>query len=154
MTDAEVQLIDGTVITYRAFGLAGAPPMVLLHALGEHAESWDTVAQKFADQFRGVAITLRGHGTSSRPGRYSFELMRDDVLDVLDVLDLRDVVLVGHSMGGVVAYLVAQIQPGRVSRLVVEDVPPPFPRIRPMPERPPAVSLRSIEPSCPPLPAR
>ncbi len=44
--------------------------------------------------------------------------------------------LVGHSMGGTVAYLVAQAQPGRIARLVVEDAPPPFPRERPVPARP------------------
>ena len=62
--------------------------------------------------------------------------MRDDVLAVLDALDLHDIVLVGHSMGGVVAYLVAQAQSGRIARLVIEDAPPPFPRSRPIPERP------------------
>ncbi len=62
--------------------------------------------------------------------------MRDDVLGVLVALDLQDLVLVGHSMGGTVAYLVAQAQPGRIARLVVEDAPPPFPRERPVPARP------------------
>jgi len=83
-----------------------------------------------------VALDLRGHGGSTWPGVYSFPLMRDDVLGVLDALDLGGLVLVGHSMGGIVAYLVAQAQPGRVTRLVVEDAPPPFPRDRPVPTRP------------------
>lgn len=113
-----------------------APPMVLLHALGEHAASWDSVIQRFAPYFRIVAVDLRGHGASDWPGRYSFELMRDDVLDVLDQLGLERVVLVGHSMGGTVAYLVAEAEPDRVGRLIVEDVPPPFPRERAVPERP------------------
>ena len=102
--------------------------MVLLHALGEQAANWDEVAARFATQFRVVALELRGHGASSWPGTYSFTLMRDDVLGVLDALDLHDLVLVGHSMGGTVAYLVAQAQPGRIARLVVEGrtaaVPP------------------------------
>jgi 3-oxoadipate enol-lactonase len=110
--------------------------MVLLHALGEQAASWSGVEPRFASLFRVVCLDLRGHGDSDRPGVYSFELMRDDVIEVLDVLGLRDVVLIGHSMGGAVAYLVAQAQPGRIARLVVEDVPPPFPRTRPVPERP------------------
>ncbi len=110
--------------------------MVLLHALGEKAASWDEVALLFATRFRVVALDLRGHGTSTWPGIYSLPLMRDDVLGVLDALDLQDLVLVGHSMGGTVAYLVAQAQPGRIARLVVEDAPPPFPRERPVPARP------------------
>jgi len=54
--------------------------------------------------------------------------MHDDVLGVLDGLGARDVVLVGHSLGGVVAYLVAEAQPERVAALVVEDACPPYPR--------------------------
>lgn len=132
----EVPRADGTVITCRLSGDPGAPPMVLLHALGEQSGNWDQVAPRFATQFRVVALDLRGHGASSWPGAYSFPLMRDDVLGVLDALDLRGLVLVGHSMGGIVAYLVAQAQPARVSRLIVEDAPPPFPLDRPVPARP------------------
>jgi len=62
--------------------------------------------------------------------------MRDDVIGVLDDLDQHELVLVGHSMGGTVAYLVAQAQPSRITRLVVEDAPPPFARTRPVPPRP------------------
>ncbi len=132
----EVPLADGTVIRCQLSGDPGAPEMVLLHALGEQAASWDEVALRFATRFRVVALDLRGHGASTWPGIYSFPLMRDDVLGVLDALDLQDLVLVGHSMGGTVAYLVAQAQPGRITRLVVEDAPPPFPRDRPVPARP------------------
>jgi 3-oxoadipate enol-lactonase len=127
---------DGIVISCQVSGDPGSPTMVLLHALGEQAASWDEVATRFATRFRVVALDLRGHGASTWPGAYSFTLMRDDVLGVLDALDLHDLVLVGHSMGGTVAYLVAQAQPGRIARLVVEDAPPPFPRERPVPARP------------------
>lgn len=110
--------------------------MVLLHGLGEQAGSWDGVAPLFASIFRVVALDLRGHGASDWPATYSFELMRDDVIGVLDDLELRDIILIGHSMGGTVAYLLAQAQPSRIARLIVEDVPPPFPRTRDVPERP------------------
>jgi 3-oxoadipate enol-lactonase len=132
----DVRLPDGIVIRCRLSGCPGAPAMVLLHALGEQATSWDGVVPRFATRFRVVALDLRGHGASSWPGTYSFPLMRDDVLGVLEALDLHDLVLVGHSMGGTVAYLVAQAQATRIARLVVEDAPPPFPRERPLPVRP------------------
>src|ERR1035438_7493297 len=69
--------------------------------------SWAAVAAQFAKRFRVYALDLRGHGDSDWPGIYSFELIRDDVLGVLDQLGLDRVTLVGHSMGGTVAYLVA-----------------------------------------------
>lgn len=132
----ELELAGGVVISCQVSGSANAPALVLLHALGEQAASWSQVAPRLAERFRVVALDLRGHGASSWPGTYSFELMRDDVLGVLDALKLRDLVLVGHSLGGTVAYLLAQAQPSRIARLVVEDVPPPFPRTRPVPARP------------------
>lgn len=62
--------------------------------------------------------------------------MRDDVLRFPDLLVPGPVEPVGHSMGGVVAYLLAQDRPRRVSRLVLEDVSAPRPRERTTPVRP------------------
>lgn len=64
------------------------------------------------------------------------QLMANDVLRMLDHLGLATVALLGHSMDGAVAYLLAEQQPDRVDGLVVEDAPPPFPWGRPVPERP------------------
>lgn len=131
-----VTLPSGVTIAHRTAGPSDAPAMVLLHGLGEGSASWSRVEERFAELFQVVALDLRGHGASDWPGEYSFELMRDDVLGVLDALGLEDIVLIGHSMGGTVAYLVASARPDLVSRLVIEDAPPPFPRTRPLPERP------------------
>ena len=134
----DVLLPEGTRIAYEEHGERLAPPLVLLHGLGEGALSWAAVAPRLAVQHRVLALDLRGHGASDWPGAYGFERMRDDVVGVLDALGLGEVVLVGHSLGGVVAYLVAFAHPGRVARLVVEDAPPPWPRgPRALPERPP-----------------
>ena len=133
----DVLLPDGTRIAYEDSGSAAAPPLVLLHGLGEGAASWAAVVPRLAERHRVLALDLRGHGASDWPGSYALERMRDDVVGVLDALGLGEVVLVGHSMGGVVAYLVAFAHPERVSRLVVEDAPPPWPRgPRALPARP------------------
>ena len=117
-------------------GPEGAPSIVLLHALGGRAADWDVVAGPLSAHRRVYAVDLRGHGDSEWPGEYSLELMRDDVLALLDSAGLDAVDLVGHSLGGVVAYLVAAARPQRVRRLVLEDVPIPRPRPVVEPERP------------------
>ncbi|MBP2706859.1 alpha/beta hydrolase [Microbispora sp. RL4-1S] len=128
---------NGIRTAYRVWGEEGSSPVVLLHALGEDAAGWDRVASEIAAAgHRVYGPDLRGHGGSEWPGVYSLELMRDDVAALLDALGLDQVDLVGHSMGGAVAYLFAQAQPRRVRRLVLEDVPPPLPRPRTVPERP------------------
>ena len=86
--------------------------------------------------YRLVIPDLRGHGASEWPGSYTFELMRDDVLALLDHLGIEQTVLVGHSMGAVVGWILAQTAPQRVSQLIIEDAPPPFPRETPVRERP------------------
>lgn len=136
LVQKKVTAANGVELAYYVSGDPDGAPLVLLHALGEQAASWDSVLPWFSPLFRVVAIDLRGHGASDWPGQYSFELMRDDVLSVFETLGLSDVVLIGHSMGGTVAYLVAQAEPTCVSRLIVEDVPPPFPRERSVPDRP------------------
>ncbi len=134
--EQRVRLSGGVEVAYRVSGPAGAPAMVLLHGLGEGAGSWNPVMPPLAAGHRVHALDLRGHGASSRPGHYSFEAMRDDVAGLLDALGLEQVVVVGHSLGGIVAYLLTLARPDLVGRLVIEDAPPPFPRARAMPERP------------------
>ena len=136
MTERLDVSVDGVRLACYIRGPADAPPLVLLHGLGSQASTWDTVAAEFAKQFRVLAIDQRGHGDSDRPGEYSFELMRDDVLGVLDQLGLDRINLLGHSMGGTVAYLIAEKEPGRIGRLILEDTPPPFPAGRMASERP------------------
>jgi 3-oxoadipate enol-lactonase len=126
----------GVRLAYEVSGGSGVPPMVLLHALGERGSSWAGMTPWFAPNFRVFTPDMRGHGDSDWPGTYSFELMRDDVLGLLDQLRLDKITLVGHSMGGAVALQVAMAQPDRIERLIVEDACPPYPRERPIPERP------------------
>ncbi|MFC4068420.1 alpha/beta fold hydrolase [Actinoplanes subglobosus] len=103
------------------------PPVLLLHGLGDSGRDWDPVLDGLAAASTVFALDLRGHGDSDRPGDYSFELMRDDVLGFLDAMGLTSAALVGHSMGAVVAVLVAQAAPRRVSCLVLEDATVPRP---------------------------
>jgi len=112
------------------------PPMVLLHALGENGNAWKPVRGSFARSFHVFSLDLRGHGDSGKTEVYSFDAMCDDVLDLLDQLTLKPITLIGHSMGGVVAYLVAMHKPELVSHLVIEDVSPPYKRDQTIPDPP------------------
>jgi len=136
MAEQHAVTIGDIRVSYEVTGDPGAPPMVLLHALGERGSDWAPVAPAFAERYRLYALDLRGHGDSDWPGSYSFQLMRDDVIGLLDHLALRKVVLIGHSMGAVVAYLVTIARPDLVARLIIEDAPPPFLRENPVRDKP------------------
>jgi pimeloyl-ACP methyl ester carboxylesterase/SAM-dependent methyltransferase len=131
-------LTSGAVdLAYRATGAPDAPPMVLLHGLGDEASDWQPVLDGLAATHRVYALDLRGHGRSPHPGRYSFEAMRDDVLAFLDTAGIARCVMIGHSMGGMVALLLAETAPQRLSHLIVEDAPVPRPGTFERPPLPP-----------------
>ncbi|NBE55952.1 alpha/beta fold hydrolase [Streptomyces sp. YC537] len=137
-TAPETVEVGGIRLAFTTVGPPTGEPVVLLHALGESATDWDTVAADLATHERRVyALDLRGHGRSDRPKEYSLELMRTDVLGFLDARGLTAVDLIGHSLGGIVAHLLAQHSPHRVRRLILEDVPAPRPREPHVPPRPP-----------------
>jgi pimeloyl-ACP methyl ester carboxylesterase len=118
--------VNGALLGYRETGAAEGRPVVLLHALASSAATWDQLAAELGGAgFRAIAMDLPGHGTSARTPTYSLTLLRDQVRGFLDQLALTRVDLVGHSLGGTVATLVAQSVPDRVRRLVIEDIPPP-----------------------------
>ncbi|GIF45687.1 pimeloyl-ACP methyl ester carboxylesterase [Asanoa ferruginea] len=111
----------------RLAGPTGAVPMVLLHGGGGDGSTWDTLAPRFARHREVFVPELRGMGHSERTGPYSMTGFRDDLLALLDALALDRVVLVGHSLGGIVSLLATLAAPKRVAALVLEECPPPVP---------------------------
>ncbi|MGP3634220.1 alpha/beta fold hydrolase [Streptomyces sp. 24-1644] len=128
----------GIRIAYRTWGEPTAPPVVLAHGRCGSSRDWTVVAERLAADHRVYAFDFRGHGLSEWTGRYSFELFRDDLHAFLEARNLSGATVVGHSMGGVAAYLLAEREPGLIGRLVVEDAPPlhPLDPPRPLVERP------------------
>lgn len=111
-------------LAYRETGDPAGKPVLLLHGMSSSAATWDAFAGELADAgFRAIAIDQRGHGGSSRAVSYSLHQFRDDAAAFLDRAELERVDLVGHSLGGLVGTMLAQVQPGRIRRLVLEDIP-------------------------------
>ncbi len=102
--------IDLTAGTFTAteYGDADAPPLVLLHGLTSCAATWEKVAPHLARTYRVIALDQRGHGGSVWTEEYSFEAMRDDLLEFTERLGLGEFLLCGHSMGGTVAAIFAE----------------------------------------------
>ena len=85
------------------------PPIVLVHGVTLGVAIWAPQLRALADDgHRVIAIGQRGHGRSlAGEGGYSLERLADDLAEVLEALDVTGAVLVGHSMGGMVAQLLA-----------------------------------------------
>ena len=117
----------GLTLGYREWGRADGSVVVLLHGLGSDADDWSLIGPGLGRRFRVIALDARGHGQSDWATSYELSDLRDDVLEAMDALGVLAAAVVGHSMGGVVAYLLAATYPERVRALVLEDMPPPIP---------------------------
>jgi pimeloyl-ACP methyl ester carboxylesterase len=103
------------------WGNEAAAPLILLHGGRDHSRSWDTIARALQPHFHVIAPDLRGHGDSewAKGSSYSFS---DNVYDLARLVGTgREVALVGHSFGGMIAQAFAGTFPERVSRLAVLD---------------------------------
>ncbi|WP_459192118.1 alpha/beta fold hydrolase [Halosimplex sp. J119] len=99
------------------------PTIVFVHgAIVDHSQ-WDPQLDALADDYETIAYDVRGHGrTGGSPrGRYSVDLLADDLGALLDALDIERAVLCGLSMGGCIAQVYAARHPDRVAGLVLAD---------------------------------
>jgi 3-oxoadipate enol-lactonase len=111
---------DGTRLHYQVMGRPGGDPVLLIQGLGSDLTGWTWQRLAFAPRFRTVALDNRGAGRSDKPfGRYSLEQMAGDALAVLDHAGIERAHIVGASMGGVIAQLIATTHPHRVRSLVL-----------------------------------
>ncbi len=117
---------DGLRIRYAYTQQGGDPPMLFIHGLGGRLEAWGPVMQELADLgLRMVALDLRGFGLSQRPPTIPglTEFARD-VKAVMDDLGLEEAVLIGSSMGGMVALRFHGLHPHRTRALVLSNTAP------------------------------
>jgi esterase len=99
-------------------------PVVLLHGLFGSARSLGVVQRALAPRYRTIAPDLRNHGASPHAGEMTYKAMAADVLETLQHLGALPAALIGHSMGGKTAMLLALTRPGSVTRLLVADIAP------------------------------
>ena len=120
--------LRGQLVHLRDVGPRGdAEPIVLLHGTSASLHTWEGWVHELKDRRRVISFDLPGFGlTGPFAGQYAADDYRSDtyarfVLDLLDALKLPRVALGGNSLGGEVAWRVATLAPGRVSRLILVD---------------------------------
>ena len=100
------------------------PPLLILHGLFGSASNFRGPAQQLSKQREVVLADLRNHGASPWDDDVSFSAAADDVAELVESLGVPSANLVGHSLGGKVAMLVALRRPDLVERLCVVDIAP------------------------------
>ena len=99
------------------------PPLLIAHGLFGAARNWAAIGKRLARDRQVVAVAMRNHGESPWDDEHSYEGMAADLGEVIADLGGQADVL-GHSMGGKAAMMLALTAPERVGRLIVADIAP------------------------------
>lgn len=111
----------------KPFDVGAGQPVVLLHGVGKTGRTWQHVVEQLSNRpYRLVAFDLLGFGDSPKPdwARYDIDDHADAVIAAIEkIKDKQPAVIVGHSMGALVALRIARRRPGLVRHLVLYEMP-------------------------------
>lgn len=99
------------------------PALLIAHGLFGSARNWGAIAKRLSDDRQVLTVDMRNHGASPWHDSHSYPDLADDLRQVIDKVD-GPVDLLGHSMGGKAAMVLAAQHPGAVRRLIVADIAP------------------------------
>ena len=112
------------MISYQSFGEASEKPALLIaHGLFGSARNWRAIGRNMAADRQVFVVDMRNHGDSFWDDNHSYFAMADDLTQVIEHVGGKMDVL-GHSMGGKAAMVLALQQPDLVNRLLVADIAP------------------------------
>ena len=113
--------VDGLKVHYKETGPQAAPALLLMHGFGSSLQAWDDWSLKLEQKYRVIRLDLPGFGlTGASPANdYSEEKDLAILTHFADKLGLEKFSIIGHSMGGKMAWTLAASQPERVQALVL-----------------------------------
>lgn len=113
-----------TLLTLTRHGTPGsATKLLIVHGLFGSGRNWGAIAKRLSDRGEVLAVDMRNHAGSFWSGVHDYPAMAADLAAVIEAEGAPMDVL-GHSMGGKAAMLLALTRPDRVRRLVVADIAP------------------------------
>ena len=118
---SQFALVGGLRVHYRDTGTKNAQAVVLLHGFGSSLQTWDEWSSVLERNFRVVRLDIAGFGlTGASPdNNYSDEADVKRLANFLNQIGVQNPILIGHSMGGRIAWNFASEYPDRVKRLIL-----------------------------------
>ena len=114
---------EGVTLAYEEAG-SGDPPFLFIHGVACDRSYFAPQAEQFRRGHRTVSVDLRGHGESDKPHQeYTMSGFADDLAWLCEQLNVERPVVVGHSLGGVVAMVLAAQHPDLPTAIVMLDAP-------------------------------
>ncbi len=109
-------------LAFREYG--AGPPLIVLHGLFGSSANWGSMARSLADRHRVLSLDLRNHGQSPHTAHMSYREMAEDVERFMDDHGLDRATVLGHSLGGKTAMVLALTHAARVEQLIAVDIAP------------------------------
>ncbi len=107
--------------------LGEGKPFLILHGFLGMSDNWKTIGKQLADSgYQVHLVDQRNHGKSGHSDAFSYELMAQDIVEYCQGHDLTNIILMGHSMGGKTAMLMACENEDLVEKLIVVDIAPKY----------------------------
>ncbi len=104
------------------------PTIICIHGLTSNAFHFQALADELAPDHRVIAYDLRGRGDSDKPEEgYSIPIHAEDLAELIDELGLQRPILLGHSLGAMIALYFAAHYPDKLSKLILVDAGAPLP---------------------------
>lgn len=114
--------VDDCDVVFQTWGEADRPPMLLIHGMNAHRRWWDFIAPQLTDEYRLAAMDLTGMGDSDYRYAYDAETYGMEITAVCETAGFgNDVIVVGHSFGGMMAAKAASLHPDRFGALILVD---------------------------------
>ena len=111
------------MLNYMTFGDEKSPPVMIVHGLYGSGKNWGVIAKRLSDQFFVITVDLRNHGDSPWLDTHNYHVMADDLVEVINSLNIKPNII-GHSMGGKAAMVLALKHPNLVRNLIIADIAP------------------------------
>ncbi len=99
----------------------GSPELVFVHGLNINKTYWSSQIEEFSKKYKVAALDLAGHGESGTRKDYTVQAYGEDVAAVVNNLGLKEIILIGHSMGGAIIIEAARLLKGKVKGLIGVD---------------------------------
>lgn len=99
-------------------------PILILHGLFGSSKNWVSVSYFLSHYSKVYSLDLRNHGDSPHSSEHSLSAMAEDLKEFINDHGLKKVILLGHSMGGLVSMTFALRYPEMVENLIIQDIAP------------------------------
>ena len=115
------------MIELHATVLGEGQPFLILHGFLGMSDNWKTLGNKFAEAgYQVHLLDQRNHGRSPHTPEMNYEVLATDIYDYCQTHNLKNIILLGHSMGGKAAMLAAGKYPDLIDKLIVVDISPKY----------------------------